>query len=114
MNQVLQVFGRGVSLDIADMVVQWLENGQNAIQEQWIEPDLAHCITLLIQKQFSGLEESLHPYLFANPKCIYGHMINAACHLYLCDIANAAETFKQVYQLQPAITLAAYGLGHCY
>lgn len=113
MNQVLQVFGRGVSLDVADMITQWLENGQIATDERCIEPELRQCINLLIEKQFSRLEEPLRLYLFSNPKCVYGHMVNAAWHLYQGDVALALEAFKQTYQLQPANTLAAYSLGHC-
>ncbi|NQV32929.1 MAG: tetratricopeptide repeat protein, partial [Phycisphaeraceae bacterium] len=113
MNQVLQVFGRGVSLDVADMVTQWLEKGQVVTDEKCIDPELGRCINLLLEKQFSRLEEPLQLYLFANKKCVYGHMINAACHLYQGDVGLALEAFKQTYQLQPANTLAAYGLGHC-
>jgi tetratricopeptide (TPR) repeat protein len=113
MNQVLQVFGRGVSLDVADMVTKWLENGQVVADERCVEPELGRCIAFLIEKQFTRLEEPLRLYLFSNSKCVYGHMINAAWHLYQGDVALALEAFKQTYQLQPANTLAAYALGHC-
>jgi tetratricopeptide (TPR) repeat protein len=114
MNQVLQVFGRGVSLDVADMVTQWFEKGQIVADEQCIEPELSRCITLLVEKQFSRLEEPLRLYLFSNSKCVYGLMINAAWHLFEGDVTQALDAFKAVYQLQPANTLAAYGLGHCH
>ncbi len=114
MNQVLQVFGRGVSLDVADMVTQWFEKGQIVASENDVEPELRHCITLLIERQFSRLEDPLRLYLFSNPHCVYGHMINAAWHLFEGHVTLALEAFKAVYQLQPANTLAAYGLGHCH
>ncbi len=114
MNQVLQVFGRGVSLDVADMVTQWLEKSQIATDQRDIEPDLRQCVTCLIEKQLSRLEEPLRLYLFAHPKCVYGHMINASFHLYRGDVTLALDAFKLIYQLQPANTLAVYGLGHCY
>ena len=114
MNQVLQVFGRGVSLDMADMVTQWLEKGQIVTDEGCTEPELGRCITLLLEKQFSRLEEPLRLYLYANPKCVYGHMISAALHLFQGDVTMAMGAFTAVYRLQPANTLAAYGLGHCH
>jgi tetratricopeptide (TPR) repeat protein len=114
MNQVLQVFGRGVSLDVADMVSQWLEKGQIGSNEISKQSDLRQCVDCLIEQRFSDLEEPLRLYLFSNPQCVTGHMINAACHLYQGDVTQARDAFKAVYQLQPANTLAAYGLGHCH
>src|SRR5665811_771155 len=104
MNQVLQVFGRGVSLDVADMVTQWLEKGQIASDESCTEPHLRHCITCLIEQRFSDLEGPLRLYLFSNPQCVYGHMINAACLLYQGDVTGAVNAFKEVYQLPVSYT----------
>ena len=114
MNQVLQVFGRGVSLDVGEMVAQWLEKSQVVTTEAQVEPELRQCVTFLIQRQFTRLNEPLRVYLFSNPKCVYGHMIQAALHLFEGNVATARDAFKVVYQLQPANTLAAYGLGHCH
>ncbi|MCF7972196.1 MAG: tetratricopeptide repeat protein [Phycisphaerae bacterium] len=114
MNQVLQVFGRGVSLDVADMVTQWIEKGHIANSERAMAPELRHCISCLIEKRFSDLDDPLRLYLFSHSRCVTGHMINAAHCLYQGDVTQALDAFKEVYQLQPANTLAAYGLGHCH
>ncbi len=116
MGKLLEILGRAMKIDTADLIWHWFEAGQfcqkneNSLQFQQLE----QIIDRIGEMKLESAEKQLRLYLFEYPSCIYGRMASAAVCLHENKIQNAIEELNSVYMRQPNNTMALYVLGHCY
>ncbi|OHB58700.1 MAG: hypothetical protein A2173_04840 [Planctomycetes bacterium RBG_13_44_8b] len=116
MGALLEIFGRAITLDTAELIWHWLtgikfpeEYSQTAQHDQ-----LSRIIDLISNTKLDAAQEQLRLYLFENPSCIYGRMAAAAICLHKNQLTDAIEELNSVYLKTPNNTMALYALGHCY
>ena len=116
MSTLLEILGRAITIDTADLIRYWLE-------QVWLPKDSSDAaqyqqfnkiVQLLSAKKFDAAQEQIRLYLFENNSCSLGRMAAAAIHLQKNQLSNAIEELNSVYMRQPNNTMALYALGHCY
>src|SRR4030042_1634389 len=115
MSRLLEILGRGMTVDTADLIWHWLnitapKDGNDSLQIQ----QLNKVIGLMGNKKVEAAREQLRLYLFENPDCIRGRLASAAMCLNESQLDRAIEELNSVYLRQPNNTMALYALGHCY
>lgn len=116
MCNLLEILGRAVTIDVADLVWHWL----NAVKQKkdTAEPatreHLNKIIDLMGSLKLDTAAEQLRLYLFENPTCVRGRMAAAAICLRDNHLDEAIEELNSVYLRQPNNTMALYALGHCF
>ncbi|MHC4110670.1 MAG: tetratricopeptide repeat protein [Planctomycetota bacterium] len=116
MSALLEILGRAITVDTADLIRYWLDavkppkdNSESAQYQQ-----LNKIIELLGDRKLDAAQEHIRLYLFENPSCTRGRMAAAAVFLQKNQLQNAIEELNSVYLRQPNNTMALYALGHCY
>jgi len=116
MSKLLEIFGKAITVDTADLIWHWL----NAVKAKPQGPggtqydDLEEVVDLLGNMDLDKAQEKLKFYLFENPECARGRMTAAAICLHRNDIREAIEQAQSIYLRQPSNTMALYTLGYCY
>jgi len=116
MSTILEIFGRAIQVDTADLIWHWLDVGNqhkhaaNSAQTQ----QLATIISLMGEQKLDAAQEQLRLYLFENPACTRGRMAAAALCLAQNRLPQAIQELNSVYMRQPNNTMALYALGYCY
>jgi len=116
MSRLLEILGRGITVDTADLIWHWLgatEFSDNQAGPAQIE-QLDKVTELMSAKKTDAAEEQLRLYLFENPGCVRGRLAAAAICLYGNRLTEAIEELNSVYMRQPNNTMALYALGYCY
>ena len=116
MSKLLEIFGRAVTVDTADLIWHWLhavKANQDDVGEMQYS-DLDEVIELLGNMELERAHEKLKFYLFENPDCARGRMAAAAICLHKNDLEAAIEQAQSIYLRQPSNTMALYTLGYCY
>jgi tetratricopeptide (TPR) repeat protein len=116
MNGLLEILGRAITVETAELICCWLETLKTADNSHQFDPagDLEKTVKLIRNNNTTAAAQQLREYLFKNPSCIYGQMIAAAIALQENQLENSIEQLNSVYLRQPNNTLALYSLGHCY
>jgi len=126
MSRLLEILGRAIAIDTADLIWHWLNvvnNRQFASStgglwghdgETTQEQQLDKIIELMANRKTEAAQKQLRLYLFENPSCIHGRLAAAAICLSKNQLHNAIEELNSVYMRQPYNTMALYALGHCY
>jgi len=116
MSRLLEILGRGLNLDVADLIWNWLDvcsppasDGQSPPPEQ-----LNRVIELIRKRKTDSAADQLRLYLFDNPGCPRGRLASAAISIETGRLKDAIEQLNSVYLRQPSNTMALYALGHCY
>ena len=116
MSQLLEILGRAMTVDTADLIWHWLnavklpkDNSESAQYQQ-----LNKIVELMGDRRVETAEKQLRLYLFENPSCIRGRLAAAAICLHENRPGNAVEELNSIYMRQPNNTMALYALGHCY
>jgi tetratricopeptide (TPR) repeat protein len=113
MSRLLEILGRGLSPDAADLIWSWLEvtgpDGESALPEQ-----LKSVIEFTRKRKIDSAADQLRLYLFDNPDCPRGRLASAAIFISMGRLQDAIEQLNSVYLRQPNNTMALYALGHCY
>ncbi len=116
MSQLLEILGRAITIDTADLIWHWLDtvriqtDSSKSAQYQ----QLNKVIELMADSKLDAANEQLRLYLFDNPSCVYGRMAAATICLHNNQVQNAIEELNSVYMRQPNNTMALYALGYCY
>jgi len=116
MSKLLEIFGRAIVFDTADLIWHWfdatkrLNNDEESSQREKLEK----IVELIGDMKFTSADEHLKVYLSDNPMCVRGRLASALIRLYNNQIDEAISEFQGVYRCQPNNTIALYGLGHCY
>jgi len=115
MSQLLEILGRAITIDTADLIWHWLNTvripADSSKPTQYQQ--LNKVIELMGDLKFDAANEQLRFYLFDNPSCIYGRMAAAGICLRNNQIQSAIEELNSVYMRQPNNTMALYALGYC-
>ena len=116
MSALLEILGRAITVDTADLITYWLDavklpkdNSESAQYQQ-----LNKVIGLLGNRKLDAAQEQIRLYLFENPSCTLGRMAATVVLLQKNQTQNAIEELNSVYLRQPNNTMALYALGHCY
>ncbi|MHC4131255.1 MAG: tetratricopeptide repeat protein [Planctomycetota bacterium] len=117
MSRLLEILGRGMEVDISDLIWHWL-GATKLIEDQTIDPQqlerLDKIACLVSQNKEETATEELRLYLFDYPSCTIGRIAAAALYLSNNQLENAIEELNSVYMRHPNNTMALYALGHCY
>ena len=116
MSQLLEIFGRAITVDTSDLILHWLNavTLSSADEESIHHHHLNAAMQFMEQKKIDAATEQLRIYLFANPSCVYGRMAATAICLQNNQLNEAIKELNSVYMRQPNNTMALYALGHCY
>lgn len=116
MSAILEIFGRAIKVETADLIWHWLDHCKPSKESRKSAQtdQLDQIITLLSEMKLDAAQEQLRMYLAKNPSCIRGHMALGAIHLHQNRLAEAVEELNSVYRKQPTNTMALYALGHCH
>ena len=114
MDRLLEILGRGITVDTADLIYHWL----TVVAEQE-DQDSANCrqlnsiVKLIGEQKIETAQGNTKLYLFENPNCPRGRLTSALINLKNADVQAAVEDLRVVFEFQPNNTIALYGLGHC-
>lgn len=116
MSQLLEILGRAIIVDTAELIWHWLdvvglpagggETGQYGRVDKALE--------LAGDMKFDAAAEQLRMHLFEKPACIHGRLAAAAICIHNGQLQQAIDELNSVYMRQPTNTVALYALGHCY
>ena len=116
MSKLLEIFGRAITVDTAELIWHWLnalkiKDGNDGHTKN---SELDEIIELIGSMQLEKALEKTKFHLFENPDCPRGRMAAAAICLRQNQIKEAIEQLQSVYLRQPSNTMALYALGYCY
>ena len=117
MSRLLEIFGRAITLDTAELIWSWLDVSRQRTETSDDHPQyrqLNKIIELARDAKPDAAQQQLRLYLFENPSCTHGRLAAAALSLHNNQLQEAVEELNSVYLRQPTNTLALYALGHCY
>jgi tetratricopeptide (TPR) repeat protein len=114
MSKLLEVFGRAVTVNVTDLIWEWLNCVKAGAIKKGYEKDFDDILELLAKMELDEARCKLQFYLFENPSCTAGRMTAAAIYLHKALMPEAIEELNSVYMREPTNTLALYALGNCY
>ncbi|MBL7214277.1 MAG: tetratricopeptide repeat protein [Phycisphaerae bacterium] len=117
MSKLLEIFGKGITVEITEILWHWLNNVlsripdvQNSVPTGQLIPILDH----LANRELLLAEDKLKLYLFEQPECIYARMAAATICLHHNNPQKAIEQAQSIYLRQPSNTMVLYVLGYCH
>ena len=116
MSQLLQILGRAITIDTADLIWHWL-NAAQALKDDSrsvLYRQLNQAVELMGDMKLDAAVEQLRMYLFENPSCIYGRLAVATICMHNNRLDEAVKELNSVYLRRPNNTMALYALGYCY
>ncbi|TFG49730.1 MAG: tetratricopeptide repeat protein, partial [Candidatus Brocadiia bacterium] len=115
MNRLLEILGKAISVDTADLIWHWFNASRlESESDENQHGPLDEILDLIADRKSDMAEVQLRLYLFDNPSCPRGRLLAAAVCLQNNQIENAIHELNSVYTRQPNNTIALYALGHCY
>ncbi len=114
MSKLLEIFGKGISVNTAEVLWHWLSNNIAQKEPSDAVDQLTSILDHLANRELVQAEEKLKLYLFEYPDCICGRMAAATVCLHCNEPEKAIEQAQSVYLRQPANTMALYVLGYCH
>jgi len=117
MSRLLEIFGRAITVDTADLIWHWLDIHQQQTKTSRDFPQyqqLDKVIELARDMKLDAAQQQLRLYLFENPSCTHGRLAAAALCLHNNQLNEAIEELNSIYLRQPTNTMALYTLGYCY
>jgi tetratricopeptide (TPR) repeat protein len=115
MRQLLQILGRGIEVEAADLIRQWLRQAAETLRES--DPAQAKLLDKIIdvpsRKNPANLQQHLDEYRRAYPRSYYADLAAAAVSLDDNRLIDAFELLNSVYSRCPRNVTALYALGHC-
>ncbi len=115
MSKLLEIFGKGVTIDSVELVWNWLAAQRPATPVQGsLDDQLGRVVDLLSDRDFDQAEQALRFYLFEKPDCPRGRIAAASICMQRNDLPGAIEQARSVYLRQPHNTMALYLMGFCH
>jgi tetratricopeptide (TPR) repeat protein len=115
MGQLLEILGRGLEVEIADLI--WHSLGQVAETITGSDPAQARLLNKIIElasaKKSTLLQQRLAEYRCAHPRSHYADLAAAAVALADNRLTDAFDLLSSVYSRCPRNVTALYALGHC-
>lgn len=115
MSKLLEIFGKAITVDTAELIWHWLLTIRTQHQPApppW-QGELDGALEHLGKHELAQAEEKLKFYLFEYPECLFGRMTAASLCLYQNEVEEAYRQVQSVYLRQPSNTMALYTLGYC-
>jgi len=114
MSKLLEIFGKGLTVNTAEVVRHWL--GRKLSQEEPSDRTdfLLKIHDCLANRELVLAENKLCEYLTDFPECVLGRMAAAAVCLLQNELEETLEQTQSIYLRQPANTMALYVMGYCY
>ncbi|MHC4483260.1 MAG: tetratricopeptide repeat protein, partial [Planctomycetota bacterium] len=116
MSRLLEIFGRAIAVDTADLIWHWLDtvtspaDARDSAQAR----QLNEIVELIGNGKTDSAQEQLRLYLFDHPGCARGRLAAAAICVSKGRLQEGIDELTSVYMRQPSNTMALYSLGHCY
>ena len=114
MSKLLEIFGKGITVNTADVVWHWLKQILSQEQPSDRIESLFKILDHLANRETVPAEEKTRAYLSDFSDCVYGRMAAAAQCLLQNDLQEALKQVQSVYWRQPSNTMALYVMGYCY
>jgi tetratricopeptide (TPR) repeat protein len=114
MSRLLEIFGRAIVFDTADVIWHWLNTVRLPDDGSARCEQLSKTIELVGQMKHDSAAEQLRMYLFEYPSCTHGRLAAASICLHHNQLSEAINELNSIYFRQPNNTMALYALGHCY
>ncbi len=114
MSKLLEIFGKGISVDTTEILWHWLNTILSGNETSEASGRLNPILDHLANRELVPAEDKLKLYLFDNPECVYGRMAAAVICLHQNQPEKAIEQAQSIYLRQPSNTMALYLLGYCY
>ncbi len=116
MSRLLEILGRAIAVDTAELIWSWLDQVQLPPYEAEAARlrQLRRVVALVSERKIETARDQLRLYLFDNPSCVYGRLAAAALCLSKNQLQDAIEELNSVYTRHPSNTMALYALAHCY
>lgn len=115
MGQLLQILGRGIEVETADLIWHWL--GQAAEMLTNSDPHQARQLEKIVKlssaKNPGDLHRTLDEYRRLHPRSHYADLAAAAIALNDNRLCDAFDLLKSIYSRYPRNVTALYALGHC-
>jgi tetratricopeptide (TPR) repeat protein len=115
MGQLLEILGRGIQVETANLVWHWL--GQAAEVLAGTEPARAQMLRKIVEsaseKKSDAFQNHLDEYRSRHPDCYYTDFAAAAAALTDNRLTDAFDLLISVYSRCPRNVTALYALGHC-
>ena len=115
-SNLLEILGRGVSTDTAELLIRWLNEYGYTLAESDDGPYkawLQAVVDDLIHMRLEAAEQRVRSQLSTDPQSVAGHLALAAVCLHQDLIRQAVGSLEVVCSRRPDHTLALYALGHC-
>jgi len=115
MSRLLEIFGRGLEFDTAELIWSSLDTAASA-QDKASDKEarrLDEALDLVRRRKVESAEQQLRLYLFDHPNCLRGRLAAAAICISKSQLNEALQELNSVYMRQPNNTMALYALGHC-
>jgi len=114
MSKLLEIFGKGITVNTADVIWHWLNQILSQEQPSDRIESLFKILDHLANRETVPAEEKIRAYLSDFSDCVYGRMAAAAQCLLQNDLQEALKQVQSVYWRQPSNTMALYVMGYCY
>ncbi|MFH1371592.1 MAG: tetratricopeptide repeat protein [Planctomycetota bacterium] len=115
MGQLLQILGRGLEVETADLIWQWLGQAAEVLANS--DPSGAKWLEKIVEstpaKNPVFLQRTLDEYRRLHPRSHYADLAAAAVALNDNRLSDAFELLNLVYSRYPRNVTALYALGHC-
>ena len=114
MSKLLEIFGKGLTVNTAEIVRHWL--GRKLSQEEPSDRTdfLLKIHDCLANREIVLAEDKIREYLTDFPECVLGRMATATVCLLQNELKETLEQVQSIYLRQPANTMALYVMGYCY
>lgn len=114
MSKILEIFGKGITVDTAEVIWHWLTQILSQEQPSAQTETLFKILDHLANRETVLAENKLGTYLSEFTDCIYGRMAAAALCITQNDLTEALKQVQSVYWRQPSNTMALYVMGYCH
>ncbi len=106
MSKLLEIFGKAVTVNTADLIWYWLSavRGGSDDQDDLRTADFNEIVELIGRMELDSAEEKLKFYIFENPDCAFGRLTMVAVHLHRNDIPEALTELEKLCVAQPSNT----------
>ena len=114
MGKLLEIFGKGLTVNTAEVVRHWL--GRKLSQEEPSDRTdfLLKIHDCLANREIVLAENKIHEYLTDFPECVLGRMAATAVCLLQNELEETLKQAQSIYLRQPSNTMVLYVMGYCY
>jgi protein O-GlcNAc transferase len=114
MSKLLEILGKGISTNTANLMWHWLNSVAAKRLSRDARTEFEAILGLIAEMRFEKADEKLRFYLFEYEKCSLGRMAAAIILMHQDKLEEAMGQLQSVYFREPSNTMALYALGYCH